>query len=66
MEGLTRSVVKGITWRLVGTLDTFLISLLITGKLHLAGGIAAVEVLSKILLYTVHERVWNRIQWNRN
>lgn len=61
-----RSLAKAISWRITGTLDTFIISWVITGHLALAGGIAATEVITKIGLYWLHERVWNRVQWGRS
>jgi len=61
----TRSFVKAITWRTTGTLDTFIISLLITKKPFIAASIASVEVLTKIVLYYFHERIWNKIRWGR-
>jgi uncharacterized membrane protein len=61
----SRSLVKTITWRLLGSLDTFLLSWLITGKAKLALSIASVEVLTKLILYYWHERVWNLIKWGR-
>lgn len=61
----SRSVAKAISWRITGTVDTFLISLLVTGQLSLAGAIAFTEIVTKIVLYWVHERVWNRVSWGR-
>lgn len=61
-----RSVVKALTWRTTGSIDTFVLSFLITGRLDLAGGIAATELVTKIVLFWGHERVWNRISWGRN
>lgn len=61
----TRSFIKALTWRTTGTLDTFLVSLLITKKPFIAGAIASTEVLTKIFLYYFHERVWNKISWGR-
>jgi len=60
-----RSLAKAVSWRVTGTVDTFLISWLITGELLLASGIALTEVMTKIFLYWAHERVWNKIQWGR-
>jgi len=60
-----RSIVKAVSWRLTGTIDTFIVSFLVTGELLLAGSIASLEILTKICLYWVHERVWNRIRWGR-
>jgi uncharacterized membrane protein len=60
-----RSIVKSISWRTIGTLDTFLISLLITGKLDFAVAIGGVEVFTKMGLYYLHERTWNKIKFGR-
>jgi len=64
-ERFSRSVAKGISWRIVGSIDTFLIAFLITGHFKAAGGIAAVEVFTKVLLYALHERIWLRVPWGR-
>ena len=45
-----RSVVKSISWRTIGTLDTMVISYFITGKLALALSIGGIEVFTKMLL----------------
>lgn len=60
-----RSFAKAVSWRITGTVDTFIISLLITGELALASGIALTEVLTKICLYWLHERAWNKISWGK-
>ncbi|MFI0428445.1 DUF2061 domain-containing protein [Mariniflexile sp. HMF6888] len=60
-----RSVVKSISWRLIGTLDTILISWLITGQLKLAFSIGSIELVTKMVLYFFHERIWNRIKWGK-
>jgi len=61
----SRSAAKAITWRITGTADTFLISLLITKKPIVAASIASLEVITKTFLYYFHERIWNRINWGR-
>ena len=61
----SRSAAKAITWRITGTADTFIISLLITKKPVVAASIASVEVLTKTILYYFHERIWNKISWGR-
>jgi uncharacterized membrane protein len=62
----TRSLAKAVSWRVTGTIDTFLLSWLITGELKLAGAIALTEVITKIFLYWLHERVWNKVTWGKN
>ncbi|HWN96766.1 MAG TPA: DUF2061 domain-containing protein [Methylomirabilota bacterium] len=61
-----RSVLKAISWRAVGTVDTMVISFLVTGKIKMAVSIGFVELFTKIFLYYVHERVWNRIAFGRS
>jgi uncharacterized membrane protein len=53
-----RHLAKTITWRIVGTIDTILLSWLITGNLTVGLTIGGVEVISKMILYFAHERVW--------
>lgn len=60
-----RSLVKSISWRAIGTLDTILISWLITGQLELAFTIGSIELVTKMVLYFFHERLWNNIKWGK-
>jgi uncharacterized membrane protein len=59
----SRSVLKAISWRTLGTLDTFAISWFLTGKVGLAGSIAALEFATNIVWYYLHERVWAAAPW---
>jgi uncharacterized membrane protein len=56
-----KSIMKSVSWRIVGTLDTMLISYLITGRVTVAVSIGSVEVLTKTVLYYFHERLWAHI-----
>ncbi|NGO38972.1 DUF2061 domain-containing protein [Limisphaera ngatamarikiensis] len=60
-----RSLVKAISWRITGTLDTIFVSFLVTGRFKAAVSIGLIELCTKILLYYLHERVWNRISFGR-
>ena len=60
-EGHGRSFIKAVSWRIIGTIDTFIISFFVTGKVSLAGSI--VEVVTKIMIYYLHERVWAVVPW---
>ncbi|MEI6133096.1 MAG: DUF2061 domain-containing protein [Bacillota bacterium] len=60
-----RSLVKGISWRVIGSIDTFVIAYFFFGKTSIALPIAIVEVFTKILLYFLHERIWNKFQFLR-
>ncbi|WP_420398761.1 DUF2061 domain-containing protein [Flagellimonas sp.] len=64
-ESPKRSIVKSISWRIVGTLDTIIISWIITGTLTLAFSIGLVELVTKMVLYFFHERIWNTISWGK-
>jgi uncharacterized membrane protein len=61
----SRSAIKSITWRIIGTADTFIISWAITKEPVTAGAIASFEVFTKTILYYFHERGWNKIKWGR-
>jgi uncharacterized membrane protein len=53
-----RHVMKTITWRLVGTIDTILIGWIISGNPLIGLKIGSVEIITKMILYYIHERVW--------
>jgi uncharacterized membrane protein len=61
LETHARSILKAVSWRTLGTLDTFAISWYLTGKLELAGLIAGLEFVTKIGWYYFHERVWSAV-----
>ena len=60
-----RSFLKAVSWRFVGSLDTFMLSLLVTGNAKYAVSIATAEALTKIILFYVHERVWRTVKWGQ-
>jgi uncharacterized membrane protein len=64
-ENRSRSLAKAVTWRVTATIDTFLMSLIVTGKVVIAGAIAITEIGTKILIYYFHERAWALIPWGR-
>ena len=64
-ESPKRSIAKSISWRVIGTLDTIIISWIITGTLTLAFSIGLVELVTKMVLYFFHERIWNTISWGK-
>lgn len=65
-EKAYRSIVKTISWRAVGTLDTIIISFLITGSLAMAASIGSIELFTKMVLYYLHERAWNKVNLGRH
>ena len=60
-----RSIAKAVSWSVLGSVDTFVLSVIFTGSLRLAGSIAVTEMFTKMVLYYVHERVWSAIPWNQ-
>jgi len=60
-----RSLVKAVSWRVTGSVDTMLITYLITGKWTFALAISGVELFTKIGLFYVHERVWDGLSFGR-
>lgn len=62
-ESNPRSLLKAISWRALGSIDTFVLGLIFTQNLKAAGAIASTEVITKIALYFAHERVWAQIGW---
>ena len=60
-----RSMAKAVSWRMLGTCDTIVISWLLTGALKVAFSIGFVELFTKMFLYYFHERVWNKIKFGR-
>lgn len=62
-ESHSRSFMKAASWRVLGSIDTFLLSWFFTSSAKAAGAIASTEIITKILLYYFHERVWSSIHW---
>jgi uncharacterized membrane protein len=63
IEKRQRSILKAMSWRLTGTMDTIIVSWILTGTLRLALSIGMVEVFTKMALYYFHERAWNKIKF---
>jgi uncharacterized membrane protein len=61
LEPRSRSLAKAVSWRITGTLDTLILGLIFTGSFKLAGSIAGAEMITKMLLYYLHERLWSRV-----
>jgi sulfate adenylyltransferase large subunit len=60
-----RSFVKAISWRATGSLDTFIVAVLITGSSKVAGSVALAEIMTKTVIYYLHERAWAAIRWGK-
>lgn len=64
-ENPLRSIAKTISWRIIGTLDTIVISWILTGQVKTALAIGSVELVTKMVLYFGHERIWNSINFGK-
>jgi uncharacterized membrane protein len=63
METSKRSIAKAISWRVIASITTATITLLITGKLTLALQVGAADTVTKLFGYFLHERMWARIKY---
>lgn len=60
-----RSILKAISWRTTGTIDTMVVAYIVTGNLTAAASIGLVEVVTKMVLYYLHERAWVHLPFGR-
>lgn len=58
-----RHLAKTVTWRLIGTLDTIVISWIISGNPIIGLKVGFVEVFTKMVLYFLHERLWYKTKF---
>lgn len=61
-----RHIAKAITWRVVGTIDTMILAWMISGNPFVGLKVGAAEVLTKMLLYYLHERIWFRVNLSKD
>jgi uncharacterized membrane protein len=62
METKTVSLIKAITYRIFGSLVTFLGCYIFTGKTTVSAAVSIFDFFFKIIVYYVHERVWESIK----
>jgi uncharacterized membrane protein len=60
-----RSMAKAFSWRITGSIDTIIISWIITRKIHMAVAIGSIEFFTKMVLFYFHERAWERVKIGR-
>lgn len=60
-----RSIVKGISWRVLATTTTIIIVYVFFGRLDLAIAAGVIETVFKVALYWAHERVWFKVRWGK-
>ena len=59
-ESVRESLMKTMSWRVIATTTTFVISWVVTGSVLAGGVIASIEFWAKLALYYLHERAWSR------
>lgn len=64
-ETNTRSIAKGISWRVVATTTTIIIVYVFFGRLDLAIAAGMIETVLKVGLYWAHERLWFKVRWGK-
>ncbi len=60
-ESHLRSIIKGLTWRIIATSTIFAITYFTTGEIDTAIQIASIEFIIKLVIYYLHERAWQAI-----
>ena len=65
MESNARSLAKAVSYRVLGSMGTTLVVFFFSGNMTLSVGVGALDMLLKIGLYFVHERIWNYIPYGR-
>lgn len=63
METKKRSIAKAISWRVIATIITSILALLLTGEWKFAATIGLADTLLKFFIYFAHERMWNRVRY---
>lgn len=64
-EQRQRSILKALSYRLTGSLLTMTAAYFLTGEFLVAASIGGIEIVSKLLLYYWHERVWDKICYGK-
>ena len=65
MDKPSRSIIKSISYRIVGTLLTFITSWVLTGNLFVSVTIGVVDTIVKLVAFFLHERAWEYIKYGR-
>lgn len=65
-ETRSRSAAKSLSWRVVATLTTVLLVLAFTGEVSIALSVGGAEVVAKLIIFYVHERIWDRFSWGES
>jgi uncharacterized membrane protein len=64
-EKNSRSIAKAVSYRVFGSIVTFAIALLLTGDAVISSAVGVADLFAKSILFYLHERLWNKIDWGR-
>lgn len=64
-ESNLRSIMKSVTFRILATITTIVLIYIFFGRLDVAAVIGVLEIVLKLALYYIHERVWDRVSWGK-
>jgi len=62
LDSQSKSIAKAFSWRIIATVTTGLIGYALTGSVEVAGAIMTFDFILKLILYYLHERIWNNVQ----
>jgi len=65
IETRARSLVKAVSWRILAAIITACVALVMTKQLEFAAKIGLIDTTVKLLIYFLHERIWNKINYGR-
>jgi uncharacterized membrane protein len=65
MEKHARTIFKTLSWRIFASSTTLLLVYFFTGNVVISAGVCIVEMVVKTLIYYIHERMWDKINFGR-
>jgi uncharacterized membrane protein len=66
MDSKKRSLTKSIVWRLIAVINGATVAYLFLGSLSKSISIAVVANVTGFMMYYLHERIWNKVRWQRD
>jgi len=65
MESKKRSIIKTMIWRSIGLTNGIVVTFLFLGEFSKSLGIAITANTTGLILYYIHERIWNKVKWEK-
>jgi uncharacterized membrane protein len=64
-EARKRTIIKCISWRFFASGTTVILVFIFTGNMPLSLGLGSADIVTKLILYYLHERAWNKVYWGK-